>query len=510
MTNGLKINGGDKIGKTIIFAQSHERAVQIVDRFNKLYKYLGPDFCVLVDSQTDGSQTNIERFEVRDHLPQICVSVDMMDTGIDVPDVLNLVFFKFVKSKIKFLQMIGRGTRLSENIFGAGMNKMGFLIFDYFSNFKYFNNKGNATVGTGHSISQTIYSKRVSILGNLELKPKLEHFEEYYRNELKQYFVGIMNSLNNENIGVQSNMAFVNKYRNEDMWDNLRMDIEDEINERIIPILPPISDHYKIKCFDLIMLHIEDIYILKIANLDSLRYGRGYAKDEITKRVKELLKFKTIPEVMKQKQLLTDMIDAKYIFDNPSLEKFEDVRKSLRELMVYLPEKKEYYIVEIGDEIIINGSVNIEPLKKSYVERVNEYLATTKEPVFSKIANLDDLTQDEKDQIYSIFNSEIGTEEECAYWCNGIPLLQRVRMEVGISDAAILVKFGSFLNLSVLTQEQLEFMNQVINYVKMNGDMTFKLITQVSPFCDMDITQKFGTNSIYLKDLINGLHQPIK
>lgn len=113
MKNGLKIEGGDKLGKTIIFSRSHQEAEQITLRFLHLYPHLGLDFCKLIDSQVPNSLQLIDSLGERDSLPQIAVSVDMLDTGIDVPDVLNLVFFKEVFSKIKFMQMIGRGTRLS-------------------------------------------------------------------------------------------------------------------------------------------------------------------------------------------------------------------------------------------------------------------------------------------------------------------------------------------------------------------------------------------------------------
>ena len=130
MKNGLKIDGGDKLGKSIIFASSHLEAEKIVERFQTLYPYLGLDYCKLIDSQISENLALIDSFGERGQLPQIAVSVDMMDTGIDVPDVLNLVFFKRVTSKIKFLQMIGRGTRLSKDVFGPGQDKQGFLIFD--------------------------------------------------------------------------------------------------------------------------------------------------------------------------------------------------------------------------------------------------------------------------------------------------------------------------------------------------------------------------------------------
>ena len=137
MKNGLKINGGDSLGKTIIFAASHLEAEKIVERFGVLYPYHSNDYCKLIDSQVADSLSLIDSFGERGQLPQIAVSVDMMDTGIDVPDVLNLVFFKKVRSYSKFWQMIGRGTRLCKDLLGIGQDKEKFLIFDFCNNFEY-------------------------------------------------------------------------------------------------------------------------------------------------------------------------------------------------------------------------------------------------------------------------------------------------------------------------------------------------------------------------------------
>lgn len=130
MTNGLKIHSGEDVGKTIIFAYNHKHAERIVERFNALYPERGSEYCQLIDNQVKNHSAIIADFKVADKMPQIAVSVDMLDTGIDVPEILNLVFFKIVKSKIKFEQMIGRGTRLCKDLFGPGQDKKEFYIFD--------------------------------------------------------------------------------------------------------------------------------------------------------------------------------------------------------------------------------------------------------------------------------------------------------------------------------------------------------------------------------------------
>ncbi|MBR6007129.1 MAG: DEAD/DEAH box helicase family protein, partial [Clostridia bacterium] len=268
MKNGLKINGGDRIGKTIIFSSSHKEAEKIVERFQKLYAYLGPDFCKLIDSQVENNLGIIDSFGERDQLPQVAVSVDMMDTGIDVPDVLNLVFFKSVNSKIKFLQMIGRGTRLSPDVFGPTLDKKGFLIFDYYDNFNYFRTRNTWTTagtqdGGGKSFNVTpqgilINERRLSILRGLIEKEKPSAFETKYRDELKEHFIGMMRALCNDDIEVQYNMAFVSKYRTAEQWNGFSDAKAEEIKQRILALLPPDPDPAKVKTFDLMIYVIED------------------------------------------------------------------------------------------------------------------------------------------------------------------------------------------------------------------------------------------------------------
>lgn len=138
MTEGLKIEGEEKIGKTIIFAKNTKHARAIVERFNKLYPKYGGNFVKAVDYSINYVDSIIDDFSDKNKLPQIAVSVDMLDTGIDIPEILNLVFFKKVRSKTKFWQMIGRGTRLCPDLLGVDMDKERFLIFDFCNNFEFF------------------------------------------------------------------------------------------------------------------------------------------------------------------------------------------------------------------------------------------------------------------------------------------------------------------------------------------------------------------------------------
>ena len=146
MTNGLKIDYGEKLGKTILFAKNHRHAEKIRDVFYKEYPHL-PGYAKVIDNHMTYAQSAIDEFSDPDKLPQIAISVDMLDTGIDVPEILNLVFFKKVMSKAKFWQMIGRGTRLCPGLIN-GEDKDQFYIFDVCGNFEFFRlrkGKGEST-----------------------------------------------------------------------------------------------------------------------------------------------------------------------------------------------------------------------------------------------------------------------------------------------------------------------------------------------------------------------------
>ena len=520
MKNGLKIDGGDKLGKTIIFASSHVEAEKIVERFQNLYPYLGLDYCKLIDSHVEDSLGLIDSFGERNQLPQIAVSVDMMDTGIDVPDVLNLVFFKRVSSKIKFLQMIGRGTRLCKDVFGPGEDKQGFLIFDYYDNFSYFRTRhtwsavgqddGKGFVTTPQSI--LINTRKLGILRTLIESGKLSKFEEEYKNKLKEFFIDSVRGLCNDDIEVQYNMSYVSKYRTAEQWDGFTDGKIDEIVTHILPLLPPEKAPMKVKTFDLLMYVIEDEVPKRVAqskDVRQIRHGFGNVGKKIDDMLEELTKLKTIPEIVQKEKLINQMRNADLVFENFSLEECERVREELRDLMKYIPEKSNVYIIKSHDMIIddSNGGGTV-AREKSYQEKANDYIASNA-PVLAKIRNLDDLTDAEKSELENVFKSQLGSEADYAAWSGNKPLIAFLRAQVGIADEAIETKFGSFLNDSTLNDAQLQYMQQIINYARENGDIAFLDLQRVSPFCDVDVMSLFGTNISYIKTLINGLHRPV-
>ncbi len=222
MEKGLRIEGKEKLGKTIVFAKNHKHAEAIKKRFDKLYSELGSNYAKVIDNKINYVDSVIDDFSDKDKLPQIAISVDMLDTGIDIPEVLNLVFFKKIRSKTKFWQMIGRGTRLCKNLLGAGQHKDKFLIFDFCNNFEFFRMKPKGFEGNlGQTLSERIFNLKLDLVKELQ---DLRYSDEEYvthRNELLKQLISDVNNLNIDNFIVKMNLKYVEKYKNNNQWQSL-------------------------------------------------------------------------------------------------------------------------------------------------------------------------------------------------------------------------------------------------------------------------------------------------
>lgn len=232
MTDGIKVDGGDKLGKTIIFAKNHKHAVYIQGRFNKNYPQYAGKFLEVIDNQVKKAQDILENFALDkvEYLPQIAVSVDMMDTGVDAPRVVNLVFFKPVRSYAKFWQMIGRGTRLRPNLFGPENDKSHFLIFDYCQNFEFFGVKKDGVEGSNSlPLTQQIF------LLKLELVYELRDSDDENERAHAQYFVDQLHAqikaLDPRRFEVRQHLRYYEKYKELSAWQNMGQLESNEIEE---------------------------------------------------------------------------------------------------------------------------------------------------------------------------------------------------------------------------------------------------------------------------------------
>ncbi len=296
------------------------------------------------------------------------------------------------------------------------------------------------------------------------------------------------------------------------MWDGFTNAKIDEICEKILPLLPPDPDPVKVKTFDLLIYAIEENVPKRMEegkDIRKIRHGYGNVGTKITKMMESLLQLKTIPAIAEKRELISQMKEADILFDHFLLENCERVRKELRQLIPYIPDDVSYYVINAQDFVIDPASGGSEVAKpKTYEEKAQDFMQSG-DPLLAKIRNLDVLTPEEKETLEDKFKTQLGTEGEYASWTGGKALLPHLRVQLGIADEALQTKFGAFLNNTELNSQQLAYMNQIIGYVRENGDIGFLDLQRISPFCDIDIIALFGSKITHIKTLINGLHKSV-
>ncbi|MBK8968692.1 MAG: DEAD/DEAH box helicase family protein [Lewinellaceae bacterium] len=253
MENGVKVEGGDKLGKTIIFARNHAHAKFIADRFDKQYPNLAGHFCQVIDNYSYDAQTQIYDFSDPAKMPQIAVSVDMLDTGIDAPEVVNLVFYKPVRSSSKFWQMIGRGTRLRPDLFGPDQHKTHFQIFDFCENFEFFGvNPQGIETSKVKSLSTHLFETRLALSQLLSRQTDAD--QQAFGTRLLQGLIEQVQALDGSSFVVRQHWQFVEKYRDPNRWNALTVEELRELNQHLAPLMSDVHGDESAKRFDLLLL----------------------------------------------------------------------------------------------------------------------------------------------------------------------------------------------------------------------------------------------------------------
>lgn len=508
MTHGLKVDYGQKIGKTIIFAYNHKHAQLIVDTFKKTYPKYGEDYCQLIDNQVKGANGLITKFETDDNF-RIAVSVDMLDTGVDVPSVLNLVFFKPVKSKIKFVQMIGRGTRLCEGLID-GKDKEFFLIFDYCGNFEYFEQNPNGTDGiVSKSISQKLFDAKLNLLVELQ---KIEH---QTNPEHKAYYDKIKPELINKVLGVKANsarisvreeLAYVDRFCDQERWQAISILDAKEMQLHISKLIDSdIGEDKKALAFDVKMFNIE---LSVLANGNISEATRQVAM--VRKSARILLDYATIDSVRAMADTLKILAGTDF-WDRPTISDLEKYRDEVRDLMQYIRPQDEPVDIDTPDEVLDGeydgtGIMDI----RTYKEKIIDYLAeNTNNPTIQKIRNLEPINADDLKELERVLWEELGTKDEYKKITNIDNLAAFIRSIVGIEQDAINEKFGEFLSGNTFNSQQQEFVKSIIDYVRENGDIEAEDLIEKSPFDSYDIISMFGAQAQILRNIVDIMHNSI-
>ena len=477
MTEGIRIHYGELLGKTIIFAKNHAHAEKILEVFGKEYPHL-TGYAKVIDNYMTYAQSAIDEFSEANKLPQIAISVDMLDTGIDVPEVLNLVFFKRVMSKAKFWQMIGRGTRLCEGLLD-GKNKEKFYIFDFCGNFEFFRmNKGRAEVNQ-MALQGAIFNLEFNI--SYKLQDMAYQTDELipYRAQLVEHMTSKVQELNRDNFAVRQHLNYVDMYAEKSSYDTISYEDTLSVREELAPLVLPDEDEVSAVRFDALLYGIE------LAFLAGKSYKR--ASHDLLKKVSAIAGVANIPEIMAQSEMIQKILHTPYL-ESAGIPDFEQIREKLRSLMKYIPKEKIRYDTDFSDDVLSmdwNESELENDDLKNYKAKAEYYVRQHQDNLaIAKLKNNKALTKFDLETLEKILWSEIGTKDEYEAEYGRKPLGEFVREIVGLDMNAAKEAFALYLDEANLDSRQIYFVNQIVEYIVQNGLMKDLSVLQSTPFTD--------------------------
>lgn len=490
MEYGLKIDYGEKLGKTIIFAKNHRHAEMILEVFQREYPHLGDGFAQVIDNYMTYAQSAIDNFSDPGKLPQIAISVDMLDTGIDVPEVLNLVFFKKVMSKAKFWQMIGRGTRLCPGLLD-GADKNQFYIFDFCGNFAFFRMSQGKPVHAQLSLQGALFRLKGEIV--YKLQDMAYQTEELipFRQALVKELLGKVQELNRDNFAVKQHLRAVERFSKEETYQGLVYGDIREMEEELCPLILPDADDPKALRFDALLYGIELAYMVGKTSTKARR--------DLVRQAEAVASVGNIPEIQEQKELLDRILHTDYL-ERAGLNEFEHIRKSLRDLMKYVLPSGHSYSTNFDDQILETewheSQLETDDLK-NYRAKAEFYVREHQDsPAIAKLKSNLPLTQQDVAELESILWSQVGTQEDYEAEYGEKPLGEFVREVVGMDMKAAKEAFSVYLNDVNLDDRQIYFVNQIVEYIVQNGLMKDLSVLQKPPFTDLgSISQVFDAGN---------------
>jgi type I restriction enzyme R subunit len=502
MTNGQKVAGGDRLGKTIIFAKNHEHAAFIVERFDTHYPKLKGEFARVVDFQVPYVATLIEAFGKRDKPPYIAVSVDMLDTGIDVPEVVNLVFFKLVRSKTKFWQMLGRGTRLCPDLFGPGDDKRFFTVFDYCQNLEFFGENPETIEGGGTpSLGTRLFRARVDLIGALDhgaepvgtaqLQETARHGLPTTPRELREDTAELLRAevaaMNVDNFVVRPKRRLVETYAKPEAWLRLTPEAAADINRDLAGLpsgLP--SEEEEAKRFDLLLLNLQ---------LAVLRVEPGFAllRDRLKAIAERLAEKSNIPMVQPHMALILELQTEEW-WQDVTAPMLEGVRRRLRGL-IKLIDKRQRQVVytdfedEMGSATVIelagfttsDGFARFREKARQFLRAHADHLSIRKLRTNAQLTPAD-LAELER----MLAEAGIGTPDDVArakQESQGLGLF--VRSLVGLDREAAKEALGTFMRGKTLRANQIEFLDLIVDHLTENGTLEAERLYE-SPYTDLN------------------------
>ncbi len=501
MTRGLEVAGGDRLGKTIVFAKNQHHAEFIAERFDANYPHYKGEFALVITFKTEYAQSLIDSFSSREKAPHIAISVDMLDTGIDVPEVVNLVFFKLVRSKTKFWQMLGRGTRLCPDLFGPGQDKESFFLFDYCQNLEYLSQDIPATEGSAvDSLAKRLFNVRLELIAALDgsrealaqvvREPAAIYGDPKTNEEVRQSVAELLQrevaAMNFDNFVVRPHRRLVEKYARPEAWAALAAEALSDLSHEVAGLpaeLDPESE--EAKRFDLLALGLRRALLRCEPGFERLR--------DRVQQIAHLLEEKdAIPMVREQMALIQDVQTDEW-WQDVTVPMLEVMRRRLRGL-VQLIDKRQRKPVFTDFEDLWGGETGFElpgfalgAGRARFLAKARAFLRRRLDHVaIEKLRKNKPLTATDLSELERMLaESGVGDAEEirrAAAESHGLGLF--VRSLVGLDREAAKEAMASFISGKLLSANQLEFINLVTDDLTEHGVMEPARLYE-SPFTDL-------------------------
>ena len=488
LKNGIKKRGGEELGKTIIFARNKKHAQFLKDIFMELDKErFGNDYVKVITHGEPKAEEFIQRFcdEEKDRLPQIAISVDMMDTGIDAPSCVNLVFYKPVKSYAKFWQMIGRGSRLRPNLFGVGKDKERFLIFDLCGNFEFFKeNPEGIESSSQKSLTEIVFGLKLRLAEYLKTDAFIEDADlQQFRTELLDTLHSEISNLTKDRFDVKMRMQTVLEYgsENRELWNHLSKKDVKIIEETLASLVKPAKGDVDLARFYDKLLYTLMIKALETPNRDEFISVFTIPISKVAAVSKKLLKKTTIPEVKEKEGLIKTPLEEVF-WKKSGIAHLDEIRKGIRNLVKYIdPNDQRYVTTDFEDsleesQVTTNDFVNEPPITLSTpftnnLHRLKELIRANKNNLtISRIRKGETITDKELQSLETIlFTDGIKKDEIEKEMGEQFNLVQFVISLMGLSAERVDEAFATFINRYQFNSVQIQFLDTIKLFLTKNG-----------------------------------------
>lgn len=504
MENGIRQADGQTLGKTIIFARNHKHAKLLEALFDELYPQYGGKFCHVIDNYDPRAEALIDDFKGQGSNDQltIAVSVDMLDTGIDVPEIVNLVFARPVKSPVKFWQMIGRGTRLCLNLFGSGKDKTHFQIFDHWGVVEYHGIKQReVTLSQPKAMMQRLFETRL-----LLAKTALHHAEPDFFDCVAQWLHKTINSLDDNTLAVRDKWKV--KRQMSDLETIRQFNANTIVLQKteIAPLMQwlDIRGHSDAYQWDLLISQIQQ-QKLKQSSADDLT---GEAINQLWQLQMNLNQVKAKADIIKQGR-------EPSWWQNASLDELEQLRIELRSIMQHRDKgntgpSPEAPTIDISDsdEIHEQQSTYLKAVDMaSYRIKVEQALKALFEqnPVLQKIRNGTAVSETELDNLNALIHTQhpdIDLNILKSFYDTAAPMEQILRSIVGMDADRVNQHFAAFIQqYPSLSARQVQFLSLLKRQIAQSGAIEINSLYEM-PFAALGELDSLFTNEQQIDDLL--------